>query len=94
MEKKPVSSTEQVLDGCTRLKAAVVKLRAMGCTVLKAWVPGKNPIIRIEAPADVRLRSSAETKKREVGAGGRELVTYVALFELCRVEWTMTEWRA
>lgn len=86
-------STEQVLDGCTRLKAAVVKLKQRGCVVLGAFVPGKNPTITIEPPHDPALRGKGESWKRREGAGGRELVTYMALFENCRVEWTLTEGR-
>lgn len=92
-KSKALMSTEQVLDGCTRVKAAVIKLKARGCVVLKAWIPGKNPTITIEPPRDTNLLAKGETWRRREGAGGRELVTYIAMFENCRVEWTLTEGR-
>lgn len=88
MTTKVMPITEQVLDGCTRLKAAVVKLKAKGCVVVKALVVGKNPIITIEPPPE-RAKLGGETWRRSEGAGGRELVTYLANFELCRVQWTV-----
>lgn len=82
----PAQRHEQILDGCTRLKVCVVALKRLGCSVSQATVGGKHPKIVIDPPTSPEL--AGETVTQWVGAGGRRMVTYVALFLHCRVEWT------
>lgn len=80
--------TEHVLDGCTRAKQAAVALKRLGCHISSVSVGGKNPKITIEAPGAPMSDLHGETKSQWVGAGGHRMVTYLALFMNCRVEWT------
>lgn len=80
--------TEQVLDGLTRAKQAVIILKRLGCSILQVDVGGKNPKLIIQPPVKPIDGLQGETRLSWLGAGGRELVTYVALFGGCRIEWT------
>ncbi len=89
MEKPTqVQRTEQVLDGLTRAKQAVITLKRLGCSILQADVGGKNPKIVIEAPAKPIEGLTGETRLQWIGAGGARMVSYVALWMNCRVEWS------
>lgn len=91
MESKkpsPDERVEHILDGCTRVKLAVIALKRMGVHVLGVTVPGKNPKIMIEPPAHPIPELNGESVSQWSGAGGRRMVTYIAFFQFCRVEWT------
>lgn len=80
--------TEQVLDGLTRAKQAVITLKRLGCSILQADVGGKNPKIVIDPPKTDIEGLKGETRLHWIGAGGARMVGYVALWMNCRVEWS------